>query len=134
MSKSKWWVGQRVHACGWGEGVVKKIVDGDIYPIKVSFGINRSEAFAEDGKWRFDIPYPVLFPIDTERPKATVKRRVEGWVVWYTFKSKPDMPYCVSYPSLDDANKSSVCNRPLYCNTDIIPLGPPEHIVKEWEE
>lgn len=82
MSESKWWVGQKVHCCAYGEGVITDIMVDRDYPIRAIFNA-RFRTFTEDGREYDTHTYPTLFPIDTVRPVPKVKRRIEGWVNLY---------------------------------------------------
>lgn len=123
MTKSKWWVGQRVHACGWGEGMVIGVNLPHSYSVIVQFQ-SRRELFTEDGKFTHSHTSPTLFPIDTERPKEKAKRRVEGWANFYQWNIKDVVAWGL-HDSQAEADKFAI---------DAYRLGPACHIIHEWEE
>ena len=128
MSESKWWKDQRVMGAGNGPGTVDQAPP---YQVIVEFDSQPGMYFMfhPDGRRDERDLYPTLFPIDTERPKERVKKRVEGWVIWFVQNNAPQSLSCISFSSIHLATQSAVYN-----NTHITPLGTPEHVVKEWEE
>jgi hypothetical protein len=61
--------------------------------------------------------------------KQKVMRNAETWVVWWRFKRSNHL-YGTFYNSILDAHHAILS----IADDNLQVLGPPEHIVKEWEE
>lgn len=125
-TKSRWWVGQRVHACAYGDHKVTVILGSGEYPVGVDIG-DRTIYFSEDGLEYLSHRRPTLFPIDTEPPRVKVKKRVEGWINLYpdvqgTSHIRAGFEIYTTEQEADDC--AHVEKR----------FGPAHHIIHEWEE